>query len=138
MFRHGHYKDACLLFFPPNAVPGPPLSSVHQQPTASSLPQRQDSLATDYGTLDDLCDLCIGHGAMPVLEHVIAMRSIGLSTQETAVNQHTANALTRICNYCETHRNFNQLYRFQVCISFFYERYITVGIFICWISYFFS
>ncbi|XP_057838551.1 uncharacterized protein LOC131048568 isoform X2 [Cryptomeria japonica] len=105
MFRHGHYKDACLLFFPPNAVPTP------LQP---SLPQRQDSIATDYGTIDDLCELCISHGAMPVLEHVIAMRSIGSSAQETVVNQHTANALTRICNYCETHRNFNHLYRFQV------------------------
>lgn len=114
MFRHGHYNDACFLFFPPNAIPASPQPSVHQTLTPSSSPQRPDSLATDYGTIDELCDLCIGYGAMPVLEHVIAMRNAGSSTQDPLVSQYMAAALTRICNYCETHRHFNHLYRFQV------------------------
>jgi zinc finger FYVE domain-containing protein 26 len=119
MFRHGHYNDACLLFFPANAMPASPQPFVHQTLTPSSSPQRPDSLATDYGTIDELCDLCIGYGAMPVLEHVIAIRNVGSSTQDTLVSQYTAAALTRICNYCETHRHFNHLYRFQVCFSLF-------------------
>lgn len=114
MFRHGRYNDSCLLFFPPNAIPVSSQPSLHQTLTPSSSPQRQDPLATDYGTIDDLCDFCVAYGAMPVLEHVIAMRNAGSSTQDTLVSQHTAAALTRICNYCETHRHFNHLYRFQV------------------------
>eukprot|EP01018_Ginkgo_biloba_P037319 Gb_14991 [translate_table: standard] len=114
MFRHGRYSDACSLFFPPNALPQPPQPSVYPTLAPSSSPQRPDPLATDYGTIDDLCDLCIGYGAMPVLERVIATRNTGSSTQDTLVSQHTAAALARICNYCETHRHFNHLYHFQV------------------------
>ncbi|KAH9314132.1 hypothetical protein KI387_022759, partial [Taxus chinensis] len=121
MFRHGHYSDACLLFFPSNAIPAPPQPSTHQTLIPSSSPQRPDPLVTDYGTIDDLCELCVGYGAMPVLERVIAMRSIGSSTQDTAVSQHTAAALTRVCNYCETHRHFNHLYRFQIYVRILEE-----------------
>ncbi|KAF9615535.1 hypothetical protein IFM89_024162 [Coptis chinensis] len=113
MFRHGHYADACVLFFPPNVVPSPPQPSTGAV-TPSSSPQRPDPLATDYGTIDDLCDMCIGYGAMPVLEHVISTRMSTTPTQEVAVNQHTAASLVRICIYCETHRHFNYLYTFQV------------------------
>ena len=38
--------------------------------TSSSSPQRPDPLATDYGTIDDLCELCIGYGAMSVIESI--------------------------------------------------------------------
>ncbi|KAK9274384.1 hypothetical protein L1049_019198 [Liquidambar formosana] len=114
MFRHGHYNDGCMLFFPPNAVPPPPQPSSLGVVTSSSSPQRLDPLATDYGTIDDLCDLCIGYGAMSVLEEVISTRMSSAIPQDIAVNQYTAAALARICIYCETHRHFNYLYKFQV------------------------
>ncbi|KAH9761009.1 zinc finger FYVE domain-containing protein [Citrus sinensis] len=114
MFRHGHYTDACMLFFPPNAVPPPPQPSTMGVVTSSSSPQRPDSLATDYGTIDDLCELCVGYGAMPILEEVISMRISSTNEQDVAVNQHTAAALARICTYCETHKHFNYLYKFLV------------------------
>ncbi|KAF7830212.1 Protein isoform A [Senna tora] len=112
MFRHGHYQDACLLFFPPDAVPPPPQPSIISGVTSSS-PQRPDPLATDYGTIDDLCDLCIGYGAMPILEEVISTRMSSAKPQDVA-DHYTAAALARICIYCETHKHFNYLYRFQV------------------------
>ncbi|KAF6172870.1 hypothetical protein GIB67_035424 [Kingdonia uniflora] len=114
MFKHGHYNDACLLFFPPNAIPLPPLSSTLGVVTPSSSPQRHDPLATDYGTIDDLCDMCIGYGVMAVLEQVVSSRVASTLPQDVAINQHTSAALTRICIYCETHRHFNYLYNFQV------------------------
>ncbi|XVE97525.1 hypothetical protein REPUB_Repub03eG0027100 [Reevesia pubescens] len=114
MFKHGHFNDACLLFFPPNAVPPPAQPSTMGVGTSSSSPQRSDPLATDYGTIDDLCDLCIGYGAMPVLEEVISTRISVAKQQDALINQHTAAALGRICTYCETHRHFNYLYKFQV------------------------
>ncbi|KAI7994948.1 hypothetical protein LOK49_LG11G01633 [Camellia lanceoleosa] len=114
MFRHGHYRDACLLFFPPNAVPPPPQPSSLGVVTSSSSPQRPDPLATDYGTIDDLCDMCIGYGAMSVLEEVLSTRMSSATPQDVGVNQYTAAALARICVYCESHRHFNYLYRFQV------------------------
>ncbi|KZV53912.1 hypothetical protein F511_23677 [Dorcoceras hygrometricum] len=112
MFRHGRYKEACLLFFPVNSVPTPPQPSSLVAVASSSSPQRSDPLATDYGTIDDLCDICIDYGAIPVLEEVISSR-ISIS-QDQSVNQHTAAAVARICLYCETHKYFNYLYKFQV------------------------
>ncbi|XP_068653631.1 uncharacterized protein [Aristolochia californica] len=111
MFRHGHYNDACMLFFPSNGAPSLPQPSSHGTVTSSSSPQRSDPLATDYGTIDDLCEHCIGYGAVPVLENVISSR---LASPDPIVNQYTTAALARICNYCETHRHFNHLYKFQV------------------------
>ncbi|XP_023748497.1 uncharacterized protein LOC111896742 isoform X2 [Lactuca sativa] len=105
MFRHGHYKDACMLFFPENSVPTPP--------QVSSTPQKPDPLSTDYGSIDDLCDLCVGYGAMSVLEEVMASR-MSSETADVAVKQYTGAALSRICVFCETHKHFNYLYRFQV------------------------
>ncbi|KAL0449221.1 UNVERIFIED_CONTAM: Rhodanese-like domain-containing protein 6, partial [Sesamum latifolium] len=103
---------ACL-FFPVNSVPNPPQPSSLGVVASSSSPQRRDPLATDYGTIDDLCDLCIAYGAMPVLEEVIS--SMIATTQDQLVNQHTTAAAARICLYCETHKHFNYLYKFQVC-----------------------
>lgn len=124
MFRHGYYNDACVLFFPPNAVPPPPQpSSMGVLATSSSSPQRPDSLATDYGTIDDLCELCIGYGAMSVLEEVISTRMSSANPQDLAANQYTAAALVRICIYCETHKHFNYLYRFQV--NFLYHIFLN-------------
>ncbi|WCJ29790.1 hypothetical protein M5689_011402 [Euphorbia peplus] len=114
MFRHGHYTDACMLFFPPNAIPPPPQPSTMGIAVSSSSPQRTDPLATDYGTIDDLCDLCIGYGAMTVLEEVLSSRMASVSLDDVVVNQHTSAALARICSYCETHKHFNYLYQFQV------------------------
>ena len=116
MFRHGHYHDACFLFFPPDAIPPPPQPSTTSGVSSSS-PQRLDSLANDYGTIDDLCELCIGYGAMPILEEVISTRMSSVKSQDAIVNQYTAAALARICLYCETHKHFNYLYRFQVIFS---------------------
>ncbi|XP_028779336.1 uncharacterized protein LOC114735762 isoform X2 [Neltuma alba] len=112
LFRHGHYQDACLLFFPLDAVAPPPQLSIISG--VASSPQRPDPLATDYGTIDDLCDFCIGYGAMPVLEEVISTRISLAKPQDLVVDQYTATALVRICIYCETHKHFNYLYRFQV------------------------
>ncbi|VVA15000.1 Hypothetical predicted protein [Prunus dulcis] len=114
MFRHGHYNDACMLFFPPNTVAPPPQPSTVGVASSSSSPQRPDPLGTDYGTIDDLCDLCIGYGTMPILEEVISERMTSANPKDVAVNQYTAAALARICIYCETHRHFNYLYKFQV------------------------
>ncbi|KAJ0971286.1 hypothetical protein J5N97_019245 [Dioscorea zingiberensis] len=111
MFRHGHYTDACLLFFPPNAIPSPPQPASQGAATPS---QRLDLLATDYGTIDDLCDFCVGYGAMPVLEDIISERNTSSAAQDVTVIQYTNAALSRICSYCETHRHFNYLYKFQV------------------------
>ena len=104
LFRHGHYLDACTLFFPPNSVPS------FSQP--SSL-QRSDPLATDYGTFDELCYFCIGYGAMTVLEGVLSERHAKIP-EDSAARQYILAALVRICSYCETHRHFNYLYKFQV------------------------
>ncbi|KAK4796426.1 hypothetical protein SAY86_028752 [Trapa natans] len=115
MFRHGRYHDACTLFFPPNAVPPPPQPSLYGvASSSSSSPQRPDPLASDYGTIDDLCDLCIGHGAMSILEEVISTRMSSTNPQDTVVYQHSLAALARICSYCEVHKHFNCLYKFQV------------------------
>lgn len=112
MFRHGHYADACSLFFPTNGLPSTPQQVL--QATATSSPQRSDPLANDYGSIDDLCDLCIGYGAMPVLEDIVSARSATAASQDAAVYQYLAGSLARICNYCETHKHFNYLYMFQV------------------------
>lgn len=116
MFRQGHYLDACYLFFPPDAVPPPPQPSI-MIGVSSSSPQRLDSLATDYGTIDDLSELCVSYGAMPILEEVISTRMSSTTSQEAAVNQYTVTSLARICLYCETHKHFNYLYGFQVTFS---------------------
>ncbi|KAK1290264.1 hypothetical protein QJS10_CPB18g00647 [Acorus calamus] len=112
MFRHGHYTDACMLFFPPDGIPPQPLSLPLASPSSST--QRMDPLATYYGTIDELCDLCVGYGAMGILEDIISARVSMTASQDSAVSQYTASALARICLYCETHRLFNFLYRFQI------------------------
>lgn len=115
MFKHGHYSDACMLFFPPNGVPSAPTSPIlGLSNSASSTPQRPDPLATEYGTVDDLCELCIAYGVMSVLENVVSTRMT--SSGDPVVSQHTVASLIRICAYCETHRHFNYLYKFQVII----------------------
>ncbi|XP_021746280.1 uncharacterized protein LOC110712151 isoform X1 [Chenopodium quinoa] len=114
MFRHGHYNDACLLFFPPDGVPLPPQPSSVGTVTSSSSPQRPDSVVTDYGTIDSLCEFCINYGAMSVLEEVISARISSSASLDSAVNKYTEMALAKICNYCETHKHFNYLYKFLV------------------------
>jgi len=104
MFQHCRYSEACTLFFPIDSVPPPPLPPL----------QKPDSLATDYGSLDDLCEHCVAFGVVPTLERVIGARGVDTSNPDSPVAQHTAAALTRICTYFETHRHFNHLYRFQV------------------------
>ncbi|GAA0138325.1 hypothetical protein LIER_00090 [Lithospermum erythrorhizon] len=114
MFRHGHYADACLLFFPPDSVPPPPQPSLLGTAASTTSPQRTEPLATDYGTLEELCDFCVGYGAMPVLEEVMSTRMSNAMSCGPAVYQHTVAALARICLFCETHKHFNYLYKFQV------------------------
>ncbi|GER40378.1 zinc finger protein, partial [Striga asiatica] len=92
MFKHGRYKEACFLFFPANSVPQPPQPSLGAV-TSSSSPQRPDPLATDYGTVDDLCDLCVGYGAMSVLEEVISSRIAVTQDQLVLKNDHVAAGL---------------------------------------------
>ncbi|RZS13755.1 hypothetical protein BHM03_00045389 [Ensete ventricosum] len=114
MLKHGHYNDACLLFFPQHSLPSLSQPSPHVSTAPSSSPQRADPLATDYGTIDDLCDLCIGYGCMVVLQDVISERIASAHLEDATVSQYLSAALTRICNYCETHRHFNYLYKFLV------------------------
>ncbi|KAM7277130.1 hypothetical protein ACFE04_018996 [Oxalis oulophora] len=114
MFRHGHYSDGCTLFFPPNNVPPPHQPSTTSPATSSSSPQRLDPLVTDYGAIDDLCDMCVGYGAMSILEEVVSPRVSSAKQQDPAVNQYTSAAIARICTYCETHKHFNYLYKFQL------------------------
>ncbi|KAG0495156.1 hypothetical protein HPP92_006150 [Vanilla planifolia] len=114
MFRHGHYADACSLFFPVNGIPTSLQSSSHGGGITASSAQRPDPLAIDYGTIDDLCDLCIGYGAMSELEDILSARSTSSVSLDGNLGQYLASALARICNYLETHRHFHYLYKFQV------------------------
>ncbi|KAG8044887.1 hypothetical protein GUJ93_ZPchr0008g11794, partial [Zizania palustris] len=107
MFRHGHYAEACSLFFPSSQLTG------EGQTSLPSIP-RNDPLTTDYGTIDDLCDLCLGYGAMTVLENTILTITQSPTYHDTTMTQYMGAILTRICNYCETHRHFNYLYNFLV------------------------
>ncbi|KAK1299184.1 hypothetical protein QJS10_CPB14g01000 [Acorus calamus] len=97
--------------FPLDGIPPQPLSLPLASPSSST--QRMNPLATDYGTIDEICDLCVGYGAMGILEDIISARVSMTASQDSAVSQYTASALARICLYCETHRLFNFLYRFQ-------------------------
>ena len=101
-----------MLFFPETGVPSSQLPSLTAM--SSSNQQKPDPLSTDYGSIDDLCDLCVGYGAMPVLEEVMASRMSSTETVDVSVKQYTGAALNRICVFCETHKHFNYLYRFQV------------------------
>ncbi|KAK1299186.1 hypothetical protein QJS10_CPB14g01002 [Acorus calamus] len=83
MFRHGHYTDACMSFFPPDGIPLQPLSLPLASPSSST--QRMDPLATDYGTIDELCDLCVGYGAMGILKDIISARVSMTLSQDSAV-----------------------------------------------------
>ncbi|KAL6615484.1 hypothetical protein ACP70R_037754 [Stipagrostis hirtigluma subsp. patula] len=107
MFRHGHYAEACSLFFPSKQP------TVEGEASLSSTP-RSDPLTTDYGTIDDLCDLCLGYGAMSVLEDTISAITQSPAYHDASMIQYMNTVLTRICNYCETHRHFNYLYNFLV------------------------
>jgi len=107
MFRHGHYTEACSLFFPFSQP------TTEGETSLSSIPW-SDPLTTDYGTIDDLCDLCLGYGAMAVLENTIRTITQSPTYHEAHVTQYMNTVLTRICNYCETHRHFNYLYNFLV------------------------
>jgi zinc finger FYVE domain-containing protein 26 len=106
MFRHGHYTEACSLFFPFSQP------TTEGETSLSSIPS--DPLTTDYGTIDDLCDLCLGYGAMAVLENTIRTITQSPTYHEAHMIQYMNTVLTRICNYCETHRHFNYLYNFLV------------------------
>ncbi|XP_010526122.1 PREDICTED: uncharacterized protein LOC104803772 [Tarenaya hassleriana] len=114
MFRNGHYKDACMLFFPPNAVPPPTQPSSMGSVSSSSSPQRPDPLATEYGTVESLCEFCVGYDAISALEEVTTERIASSKQHDQAVNQYIAAALTRICTFFEAHRHFNYLYKFLV------------------------
>ncbi|CDY38507.1 BnaC03g26900D [Brassica napus] len=123
MFRHGHFKDACILFFPPSALP-PPLQSLSLGAvSSSSSPQRTDPLATEYGTIESLCEYCVGYGAISSLEEVITERLESAKHQDQAINQYIAGALSRICAFLETNRHFNYLYKFLVLK----KDYVTSG-----------
>lgn len=122
-----------MLFLPLDSIPAPPQPSSLGTVTSSSSPQRSDPLATDYGTIDDLCDLCIGFGAMSILEEVIAVKLSSAKLQDGAVNQYMATALARICNFCETHKHFNYLYVFQVSIFLFSRLFnLRIGSMCCY------
>lgn len=133
MFRHGHFKDACMLFFPPSALPPPLQTSSVGAVSSSSSPQRTDPLATEYGTIENLCEFCVGYGAISSLEEVITERLESAKQQDQAINQYIAGALTRICAFLETNRHFNYLYKFLVrtfLLSWFFK--FAYNLF-CWL-----
>ncbi|KAJ3671098.1 hypothetical protein LUZ60_008524 [Juncus effusus] len=104
MFRHGHYTEACALF----------LHSPPQLEASSSL-QRTESVLTDYGSVEELCSLCIDHGAMSSLADCFRDRIEGLDVEKEGVLYGYLNAvLVRVCGFCETHKHFNYLYDFLV------------------------
>lgn len=117
MFRHGHYKDACMLFFPLSSLPPPLQTSSVGAVSSSSSPQRTDPLATEYGTIESLCEFCVGYGAISSLEEVITERLESVNHQDQAINQYIAGALTRVCAFFEINRHFNYLYKFLVRTS---------------------
>ncbi|ESQ46699.1 hypothetical protein EUTSA_v10000005mg [Eutrema salsugineum] len=118
MFRHGHFKDACLLFFPLSGLPPPLQTSSVGAVSSSSSPQRTDPLATEYGTIESLCEFCVGYGAISSLEEIVTERLESAKHHDQAINQYIAGALTRICVFFETNRHFNYLYKFLVRTSF--------------------
>lgn len=118
MFKHGHYDEACSLFLQSN-LPSLQLEGGGAGSTSSI--QRSDSLANDYGSVDDLCDLCIGYGAMSELAGTLKSNIESPTVQQDQImREHVLNLLVRICNYCETHRHFNYLYQFLVCFFSFF------------------
>ncbi|CAN8284290.1 unnamed protein product [Cochlearia groenlandica] len=123
MFRHGHFKDACVLFFPPSALPPPLQTFSVGAVSSSSSPQRTDPLATEYGTIESLCEFCVGYGAISSLDEVITERLESAKHQDQAINQYIGGALTRICAFFETNRHFNYLYKFLVLK----KDYVTSG-----------
>lgn len=119
MFKHGHYDEACSLFLQSNF---PSLQLEGGGAASTSSIQRSDSLANDYGSVDDLCDLCIGYGAMSELAGTLKSNIESPTVQQDQImKEHVLNLLIRICNYCETHRHFNYLYQFLVCFFFLFS-----------------
>jgi len=132
MFRHGHFKDACMLFFPQSGLPPPLQTSSVGAVSTSSSPQRTDPLATEYGTIESLCEFCVGYGAISSLEEVITERLESAKNQDQAINQYIAGALTRICAFFEINRHFNYLYKFLVrssLLSWFFNYNLPLGCF---------
>ena len=113
---HGHYNDACVLFFPPNAVPPPPQPSIlGGSSNFIFIPSKARSIG--YRLWDNRwfvwivywlwCNVCYW-------KHLFSTRMSSAIPRDVAVNQYTAAALVRIWIYCETHKHFNYLYKFQV------------------------
>ena len=50
-------------------------------------------------------------------KHLFSTRMSSAIPRDVAVNQYTAAALVHICIYCETHKHFNYLYKFQVILK---------------------
>lgn len=132
MFRHGHYQDACMLFFPPSAIPPPLQTSSVGSLSSSSSPQRTDPLATEYGTIESLCEFCVGYGGISALEEVATERIESAKHEDHAISQYIAGAITRICAFFETNRHFNYLYKFLVStylLSWFFAFNLFLGCF---------
>eukprot|EP00850_Spirogloea_muscicola_P007270 SM000036S13314 [mRNA] locus=s36:520792:538386:- [translate_table: standard] len=131
-FRHGKVVEACRLFFPVGGLPPslasllpPSLSSSTNSLTslqtsapavigAASSQQKLDPFGTQFGTLEDLCELCVAFGAMDKLEDVISIWESNGEDGSAADSGATALALTRLAAYCEAHRHFSHLYRLQI------------------------
>eukprot|EP00850_Spirogloea_muscicola_P013672 SM000094S24689 [mRNA] locus=s94:180559:193414:+ [translate_table: standard] len=130
-FRHGRVVEACRLFFPVGGLPPslasllpPSLSSSTNSLTSlqTSAPatgpaqsqQKLDPFGTQFGTLEDLCELCVAFGAMDKLEDVVSTWESNGEDGSAADSGATALALTRLAAYCEAHRHFSHLYRLQI------------------------
>jgi hypothetical protein len=111
LFQHGHFSEACRLFLA--HLPPPPLPPA---PTPGAAPQRAvaspvDPLVSEYGSLEEVCELCVTYGAMPVLEKAVQER--GEARGGEWAGQQAA-VLAKMAAFCETHRHFHHLYRIQV------------------------
>lgn len=114
LFRHGRFGEACHVFLahlPPQSAPAPPTPPPLAGPAARPAAGGGDLLVSAVGTLEELCELCVAHGAMPALERAVAERS-GAAGEEGAAQRSAV--LAKMAAFCEAHRHFHHLYRIQV------------------------
>jgi hypothetical protein len=111
LFQHGHFSEACRLFLahlpPPPSPPAPTPGGTAQRAVASPV----DPLVSEYGSLEEVCELCVTYGAMPILEKAVQER--GEARGGEWAGQHAV-VLAKMAAFCETHRHFHHLYRIQV------------------------
>ncbi|GAQ91390.1 hypothetical protein KFL_007770010 [Klebsormidium nitens] len=117
LFRHGRFGEACHVFLahlPPSPAPAPPTPPPQAGPAPRPTAGGGDPLVSAVGTLEELCELCVAHGAMPVLERAVAERSQAAG-EDGAAQRGTV--LAKMAAFCEAHRHFHHLHRIQLLLG---------------------